>query len=179
VATLPEENPKIPNPVLCDFASQDTTAPEARLPTVAECAAHLELLEAFYHLRQQVLASTALETVLGIKPEPRTVFRNKYQGYRRGYRQEAVKLRDESFEARRAGKWPFFLSLAAARFLCWIEIIGGEFDRATSTDRAELPHLPPLGKILGQNSKYLRLTDARYLDGMACLAAQPGLVSFF
>jgi len=76
-AATSEENPKIPNPSLFDFASEGLENGNIGLPTVAECGAHLELLEAFYHIRLNVLSSTALDAALGIKPEPRITYRTK------------------------------------------------------------------------------------------------------
>ncbi|KAI1150110.1 hypothetical protein F4825DRAFT_463625 [Nemania diffusa] len=48
-----------------------------RIPSIAECAAHLELLQAFHHIRIQVQSSTKLDDVFEIKPEKRTVYRKR------------------------------------------------------------------------------------------------------
>lgn len=145
-AATSKENPKIPEPGLFDFASEDSEDDTTRLPTVAECAAHLELLEAFYHVRLKVLSSTTLDATLGIKPERRTVYRKTKRAYRRRYSIQEVKLRDDTFQERRKAKWPFYLALATARFLRWIEAVErGLHDPRVS--KGTLLYLPPIGKV--------------------------------
>jgi hypothetical protein len=141
-AATSKENPKIPDPSLFNSASEDSEIDNARLPTFTECAIHLELLEVFYNIRLKVLSSTTLDAVLGIKPEPRTVYRKKCLGYRCGYSRQEVKLRDNTFEERRKTKWPFYLALAAIRFLYWAEAVEKERDKPTASI-----HLPPIGRL--------------------------------
>ncbi|KAI1424341.1 hypothetical protein F5Y12DRAFT_785476 [Xylaria sp. FL1777] len=55
------------------FMKATSSSKESRkLPSVAECATHLELLQAFRHLRIEVQSSRRLDEVFGIKPENRT-----------------------------------------------------------------------------------------------------------
>jgi hypothetical protein len=145
-APTPKENPKIPDPNIFEFASENSGNDNTALPTVAECAAHLELLQAFCHVRDKVLSSSALDAALGIKPEPRIVYRRDYIGYRRGYRQKKVKLRDNTFQERRKAKWPFYLALAAVRFRCWADAVEKELDGPTAS-KLNLLHLPPIGRL--------------------------------
>ena len=89
--------------------------------TIVECAAHLELLEAFYTLKAKVLGSQELDSILGIVPRPKTFYRTTYRGNYRSKREvKAVKIKDTTFSARRAEKWPFFLQLAVVRFRIWL-----------------------------------------------------------
>lgn len=145
-AATSKTHPKIPEPGLFNFASEGSKIDTERLPTVAECAAHLELLEAFYHIRLRVLSSTTLDAVLGIKPEPRTVYRTTKRGYRRGYSKRAVKLRDDTFQERRKAKWLFYLALATVRFLRWIEAAEMELHES-EVSRGTLLNLPPIGRL--------------------------------
>jgi hypothetical protein len=145
-AATSKDNPKIPDPGIFDFESENSENDNTRLPTVAECAAHLKLLEALHHIYLKVSSSTTLDAVLGIKPEPRTVYRRKYLGYRRGYSWEEVKLRDDKFQERRKAKWPFYLALAATRFLAWAEAVEKELDGSMASKDRSL-HLPPIGRL--------------------------------
>jgi hypothetical protein len=145
-AAVPEENPKIPDPSLFDMTAAQPENDNTRLPTVAECASHLELLEAFYHIRLKVSSSTSLDAALGIKPEPRTVYRTTYLGYPLGYSREKVKIRDDTFLKRGMVKWPFYLELAAARFLRWVQVVKNEQDKSGVSKDKSL-HLPPIGRL--------------------------------
>ncbi|OCK78592.1 hypothetical protein K432DRAFT_435876 [Lepidopterella palustris CBS 459.81] len=169
-AATSEENPIIPDPSLFDFGSQYSEDCSTKLPTVAECAAHLELLEAFYHIRLKVLSSTALDSVLGIRPEPRTVYRKIYLGYGRGYSREEVKLRDDTFQERRKEKWSFYLALAAARFLRWTEAVEEQLDGPKGSKDNSL-HLPPIDVLmvwhaLLLNPSWFRSFEARPLKNL-------------
>jgi hypothetical protein len=143
VALRAEQNPKIPSPslFLLDAAPEISSNSHAALPAVAECAVHLELLQVFQHLSNKILSSGELDQALGIELNRRVVFRNvsKFsKGYRRYERQE-TKLRDLTFDERRKTKWPLFLSLAAARFLKWVEVV--------EEHPAEPVILPPVGML--------------------------------
>ncbi|KAI0469602.1 hypothetical protein F4859DRAFT_487203 [Xylaria cf. heliscus] len=149
-ATSLSENPKIPDPNLFKFSIDSRYVQEEarRLPSVAECAVHLELLQAFRYLRVEVLSSRKLDDAFGIKPENRTVFRKKrvYQGTGSGWVREPVKLRDDTFEKRREEKWPLYLRLAASRFLYWIAAVEAEFGRPNARDQP-LP-VPPIDVLM-------------------------------
>lgn len=141
-----KDNPKIPNPNLFEFESKTPEKDNIGLPTVGECAAHLELLQAFHRIYVKISSSAVLDTVLGINPEPRIVYRKKYLGYGKGYSKEEFKLRDESFQERRKTKWNFYLALAAARFLVWAETVEKVIDEPVTLQATSL-HLPPLGRL--------------------------------
>ena len=141
IATSVEGNPKIPDPSVFEFPSAVSVNNLTRLPVLAECAVHLELLEAFYHLRLRILSSTTLDKVLGIKPKPQKRHRRKRFGY------EQVKIRDPTFEKRRGDKWPFYLALAAARFQIWAGAIEREFGEIPIECGKGL-QLPPIGEFI-------------------------------
>ena len=137
-AAQAEQNPKIPSPSLFSFHDGDRppSKPHTALPSIAECAAHLELLQAFRHLRLQTISSEHLDKLLGIELNQRTVYRKVKKGYHH-YEHQQVKLRDLTFDERRETKWSLLLSLAAVRFLKWVEAI--------EKDQAEPVFLPPIG----------------------------------
>lgn len=89
------------------------------IPSVGECATHLLLLEAFYNFRAQILQSTELDSLFGIVPSPRTVYRTAITI--RGRQVDAVKLKDTTFADRRKVKWMFFRGMAAVRFQVWLQ----------------------------------------------------------
>ena len=107
-AKTPGEQPVIPKPEIFD-ALHHPAADLAALPTTAECAVHLQLLEKFVALKQKILTSNALDRALAIVPKDKLVA----QG---GKRQRQA---DDTFKARQAVKWPIFVRIAAARFLKW------------------------------------------------------------
>lgn len=130
--------PEIPKSSLFKGLSEHVTASSIALPTIAQCAVHLELLQAFWALRRKIESSTDLDHVLDIKPEKRTVYRRNYSNY--SGNREPVELKDENFGKRRASKWPFYLAIAAARFLQWVDVV------EKSLTKGEELHLPPLGQ---------------------------------
>ncbi|KAI0096242.1 hypothetical protein GGR51DRAFT_543907 [Nemania sp. FL0031] len=137
------DNPTIPDPSLFGFHIEISEKDgQNKLPTLAECATHLELLQAFRHIRTQIQSSTRLDDVFGIKPETRTVYRKRrvYQGYRSSWVREEVKLGDNTFEKRREVKWPLYLKLAAARFLSWAAVVEEVFSQpSTPTHSLRVP----------------------------------------
>ncbi|KIN07111.1 hypothetical protein OIDMADRAFT_139763 [Oidiodendron maius Zn] len=163
-ATRSKANPKIPDPGLFDFKPEASENDNTRLPSVAECAAHLELLEAFHHIYLKVSSSTALDNVLGIKPKKRTVYRKKYLGYRRGHSREEVKLRDTTFQERRKAKWPLYLTLAATRFLAWAEVAEKELEGLIPSKDSSL-HLPPIDVLMVWHSLLLNPRWFRSFEG--------------
>ncbi|GJN86593.1 hypothetical protein PLIIFM63780_010174 [Purpureocillium lilacinum] len=141
------EKPSVPDKRIFRSLSSTTS-----LPTVAQCAVHLELLELFYALRSQIISSTNLDDTFGLEMNNRTVYRRKYDATQRKYVNKPVKLRDATWDGRRKLKWTWYLELAAGRFLVWAVAV----DRAVSasasqgSDKADvpLPHLPPLDVLM-------------------------------
>ncbi|KAK2747975.1 hypothetical protein FQN57_001566 [Myotisia sp. PD_48] len=138
----PKEEPKIPAPAIFeDEALQETgICPVAerviQLPTAAECAVHLELLETFYVLRQRVLKSDSIDKTFGIYP---------IHQLRTGVQGDTKKLKDETLWTRRQVKWQKYLILAVARFLTWCR----RLDQLPENEmRISEENLPPLDVIL-------------------------------
>ncbi|KAK0640824.1 hypothetical protein B0T16DRAFT_460967 [Cercophora newfieldiana] len=105
------EEPAIPAPEIFQHeppaADKDSTS---RIPTISECAIHLELLEAFFVLREKVLRSDDIDKAMGISRNRET---------KAGYNGDTKTLKDTTFEKRRLEKWPKFVEFAVVRFLGW------------------------------------------------------------
>ncbi|KAI1111527.1 hypothetical protein F5Y14DRAFT_424851 [Nemania sp. NC0429] len=148
---LPSDHPTIPDPSLFKFGVNpgDTREESRRLPTIAECATHLELLQAFRHIRTEIESSSRLDHVFGIEQEPRTVYRKRvvYSGWTSSRVREPVKLKDDSFKKRREEKWPLYLRIAASRFLSWVVAVEEYFSEPTRKSEQSL-HLPPLDVLM-------------------------------
>ncbi|ERF76412.1 hypothetical protein EPUS_06970 [Endocarpon pusillum Z07020] len=158
------QEPLIPSPDT--FGQLESPAPPATpapdpsplLPTVAECAVHLELLETFYVLRQRILKSETLDTVFDLKENPREVTR------RDGTK---LRLKDTTLWTRREQKWHKYLELAVVRFLAWWK----SAPCATAATRNSHPtfleeRLPPLDVIMVWHAALLNPATfkSRYRD---------------
>lgn len=106
------------------------------LPNMAQCAAHLELLQAINHIRREVLNSKDLDAILDIKPEKRTV--------RQRYSQKRIEVKDPRFAQKRQAKWPFYVKLGVARFFLWLKKMEQTLT-SNKNEVLELPTCPPLG----------------------------------
>ena len=140
-AATEAEQPIIPNPkVFCSLAenlidgASRTKIKTNDIPTVGECAVHLELLEAFLVLKTRVLQSNVIDRAFGIAAPA-------------GKRINLKTLRER--------KWKGYVAIAVIRFEKWWQNI----DRVLSTARKEaespdtrpeltISTLPPLGKNL-------------------------------
>lgn len=142
-AKTPGEQPVIPKPEIFD-GLHHTTADLAALPTIAECAVHLQLLEKFVALKQKILTSNALDRALAIIPEDKLVA----QG---GKRQRRA---DETFKAQQAVKWPIFVRIAAARFVRWWGTYSPMLRAQDNRLRVTEISLPPLGRLLWLRWKF-------------------------
>jgi hypothetical protein len=106
------------------------------IPTIAECAVHLELLEAFLVLKTKVIQSNAIDRAFGIA--------------------EASKKKTKTnLKLLRERKWKGYISLAVIRFEKWWQSIDQVLVAAGKTTGSldTAPHftpstLPPLGKHL-------------------------------
>lgn len=142
----------IPNPTLFNHlttppASQSVTSP----PTVSQCAAHLQLLEAIHNLNNEVIKTDRLNVSLGIKPGRKKVWCRQYVGarYRVGgaYKHVEVMKKDLTFPERSKRKWTLFLNLAAVRFKLWAPKIEALMrSNSSPPSQTVLPHLPPIGR---------------------------------
>ncbi|KAK2808172.1 hypothetical protein FQN50_004913 [Emmonsiellopsis sp. PD_5] len=117
------------------------------LPTVSECAVHLELLQALYMLRRQVLQSKSLDDSFEIVPQPKTVKRYTYG--QRGRVSHKVKIRDATYADRRKTKWLAFVDFAVMRFIHWLEIADAELSQGKSEGDDDVNLIvPPLGECV-------------------------------
>ena len=159
-----KEEPVIPAPHIFQslLEPSDSKGNANTVPTVGECAAHLELLEAFHTLKAKVLGSEELDSILGIVPHPKTVYRTTltYGPYYRSRREvKAVRIKDATFAGRRKEKWPFFVQLAVVRFRIWLEkadLALKEPSPESSLDAATRvlsSVLPPLGTFSSSQMK--------------------------
>ena len=134
------EEPIIPAPKIFQSLSETAQLNDLTLlPSIADCAVHLELLQVLYTLRRKVLQSTALDETFDIKPQPREVWR----GY--GHNRRQVKIKDSTFAERRKAKWPGFISCAVVRFLEWLKTADASLG-AEGASSKQSRRLPPLGK---------------------------------
>ena len=124
----------IPKPDIFSFPTQPL---DADLPSNAECAAHLELLEAFFVVRQTVIKSKPLDEVYGTKPVHKTVTRR--DGSDR-------KLKDDEWWNTRQVKWTRYLELAVARFDAWHRHI--QKSDVSSSLQITNATLPPLDVLM-------------------------------
>ena len=131
--------PVIPAPSLF----QGLSAPPGNvtdLPSVSECAAHLELLEAIHSLRKEVMSTTRLDEAMGLPAASRKVWRREL--FRVRWEHRPYDILDPEYPEKAEGKWNLFLSVAVFRFEMWAEKSNELMRESGNTD---LPHLPPLG----------------------------------
>lgn len=134
------------------FRCLPTTDPGPKaLPTASECAVHLEMLEVFRALRDAVIQSNELDKAFGISPQKKVRYRKKREGWK--YVAVPVEIRDPAWEDRRKLKWKYYLSIAAARFHMWINLVNEHLGKAAvgAPPLKELL-LPPLGECLAPYS---------------------------
>ncbi|KAH8173604.1 glycine-rich domain-containing protein-like domain-containing protein [Sarocladium implicatum] len=153
-----EPRPKIPSPDLFNFndrtppTSPTIKAPSSpsddssstsngfnQLPNVADCAAHLELLEVFYIIRQKILVSKKIDDAMDIHPKKVT---------KTGKKGDTKTLKDSTFWTRRQEKWNRYLEFAAVRFLAWSKALTSK-DVVSKGPGPRVPKvLPPLDILM-------------------------------
>lgn len=144
-ANSPAEEPEIPAPSLFQFdepvvgESSDSTIAKFRLPSVAECAAHLELLEAFYVIHQQILVSTEIDTAMELKPN---------RERKTGHKGDTKDLKDPKWWETRQIKWDRYLEFATLRFLAWRDLLSFSDVTKTPQGSLSLKQLPPLDVLM-------------------------------
>ncbi|KAK2753763.1 hypothetical protein FQN55_000126 [Onygenales sp. PD_40] len=129
------------------------------LPTVSECAVHLELLQALYMLRRRVLQSKDLDNSFEIVPHPKTVKQYTYsQGRRTSF--QKVKIKDATYVDRRKSKWPAFVDFAVMRFIHWVEIADAELLKGKNEGDDDVNLIvPPLDILMVWHSFLLNPRD--------------------
>ncbi|KAF5611409.1 uncharacterized protein FSUBG_2241 [Fusarium subglutinans] len=143
LAVKPEDFPVIPDPGIFEFTTPISVKNEPSrrrmtldlaLPTLSECAAHLEFLETLFILRQKILVSKELDDVMQTKPVRET---------KTGAQGDEKTLKDEKLWERRQAKWPKFVELATVRFLAWRKHFNKSSAREITRD-----NLPPLDILM-------------------------------
>ncbi|KAF4966663.1 hypothetical protein FSARC_5652 [Fusarium sarcochroum] len=143
-----DENPVIPNP---DTFSELDDLHEDNLPTPAQCAVHLELLEVFHALRIKIIDSKDIDNAFDLGEETKTVYRRKFVKGLRKYVNEAATVRNQRWEKKRDKKWTWYLGEAAQRFYVW----------ATHYDRWMVSEMPKSDSDDGESG--ISMTDASWL----------------
>ncbi|KAF5666356.1 hypothetical protein FHETE_6240 [Fusarium heterosporum] len=111
-----DENPVIPRPAIFDLVED---LHKDNLPSPAQCAVHLELLEVFHALRIRVIDSKALDEVFNLGEATKKVYRRRFvKGLNKRVNEE-ITVRNAVWENNRDNKWTFYLGRAAKRFLEW------------------------------------------------------------
>ena len=120
------------------------------LPTVAQCAVHLELLEVIFALKHRVLSSNALDRTFALKPDQRSVYASTLRrtDFFRVPRNRA------KFAEHWKVKWEFFVQAAAARFEAWWDEKSLQYHLQVEEEKKQRTgyitdaNLPPLGWYL-------------------------------
>ncbi|KAL3432071.1 hypothetical protein BDV09DRAFT_135571 [Aspergillus tetrazonus] len=150
----------IPDPTLFkDINTVDHGSPI--LPSISECAIHLEMLEAFHTLLHEVIHSPQLDVAFNISPQPTTKYRVKRDTRRSRNRQvETVSIADSRFPERRKQKWTHFLHIAATRFRQWIQVVDTHLEMAQLGSHApRYLLLPPLDVLMIWHAFLLNCDD--------------------
>ncbi|GIJ86994.1 hypothetical protein Asppvi_005893 [Aspergillus pseudoviridinutans] len=157
------EEPAIPSPSLfTSLVPYENQRDRNALPTVGQCAVHLELLEVFFALRSKIINSTQLDNTFGIKINNGIVHRKEYDRRKRKYIYKPYKLRDNTWQARRREKWSYFLSIAVQRFKMWIRKANDTVDGSGLSENTRLPFLPPLDVLMVWHACLLNPVDFDY-----------------
>jgi hypothetical protein len=166
LAQTEDEIPKIPDQELFNSLEE---AYGQQIPSIGQCAAHLELLQALYTIRTKVLSSEKIDKSFGIIPIPQIRIRGK------GTRTTKVKIKDPTFVKRRQQKWPIYINLAVVRFEKWLSEMSRTLHQTVDDSKSfDLPHLPPLGMVL-QIGRII--TDlSRCSHGLAFIPAEPEIL---
>lgn len=133
-STQPEDQPLIPDPNIFDSGESQIDKTSAVLPRISECAVHLELLETFFVLRQNVFISKSIDKAMDIKPNRET---------KTGFQGDTKTFKDETLWHRRQKKWTKYVECATIRFLAW----RADFNKSGNTVITDAT-LPPLDVIM-------------------------------
>ena len=142
---------QIPVPTIFDNLKLEHTNDnevDTVIPSLARCAVHLELLEAFKLLQETVIKSNQLDVLFDTLPEKHYTTGSRYE-YRGGryVRQrrllKPIKKHDRNYQER---KWVKFVGYAYSRFSIWAA--GIDKDPAAIAKggrRLSASFIPPLG----------------------------------
>ena len=147
-----KEEPQIPVPTVFDSLKLERTNKnevDTAVPSLARCAVHLELLEAFKLLQETVIKSNQLDVLFDTLPEKYYITMSRYRGgryFRQRTLLKPIKKHDSSYQERRKAKWAKFVDYAFNRFSIWAAGI----DRSPAAiakggRRLAAKFVPPLG----------------------------------
>lgn len=153
VAKSHAEEPEIPSPAIFDILDGNVKrgTADGSIPSVAQCAVHLELLEAFKVLRETVLKSNQLDVLFDTLPIK--TYTTQYTYRRRRYvprkrLRKPLKESDTTYFERRHAKWTAFANYAFQRFSIWAGCIERTAGATARKRRHLIPSLvPPLGEL--------------------------------
>lgn len=130
---------EIPSPSIFNFdqTQNGADAGSHRLPSPAECATHLELLQTFYVLRQRIIISEEIDKSFNIQP---------IRVVKTGRRGDKKTLKDDTLADRRQVKWTRYVEFAVIRFLAWKENL--PLEKTGAETRPVLQRLPPLDVLM-------------------------------
>lgn len=154
--TAPNEyqlQPHVPSPAIFETpetAQTDKDEHSNMLPSIAQCAIHLELLERFKLLQETVIKSNQLDVLFDTLPRKKYTISYIYNS--RGRKVlgrkilRPIKAHDSTFQERRKEKWTRFVDEAYSRFSTWVVSINDNL-KISGKDGDELdPKLvPPIG----------------------------------
>ncbi|KAM0561292.1 hypothetical protein ACHAPJ_003171 [Fusarium lateritium] len=115
-AATMDENPVIPSP---DTFNELDDLHQDNLPTPAQCAVHLELLEVFHALRIKIIDSKIIDKTFDLGEETKIIYRRKWVKGLNKYVNEGHRVRNPRWEDKRDKKWTWYLGEAAQRFYVW------------------------------------------------------------
>lgn len=152
------EEPRIPAASLFQTLAgpQDEEAAKGRhasplldMPSVGECAVHLELLEVFFAVRTRIINSSELDNTFDVKNKPRTVYRREIDRKTAKYTDVPHQIKDTNWPQRRRSKWIYYLHIAVGRFMFWARSADAAIKLSSkSGSSSTLVHIPPFGEFL-------------------------------
>ena len=116
---------QIPLPTIFDgleFERMNKDEADIVVPSLAICAVHLELLEAFKLLRETVIKSNQLDVLFDTLPVKHYTTVSRYRGGRYVRQRtllKPIKNYDRSYQERRNAKWVKAVDHASNRFSIW------------------------------------------------------------
>lgn len=149
VGKMYEVKPNVPDPTIFSGLKLKRTnkdGEDTAIPSLAQCAVHLELLEAYKLLQEKVIKSNHLDVLFDTLPEKRYRTVSQYRGGRYVSRKillKPIKDYDPAFQEGRKAKWMGFVNNAFLRFSTWATTISKSPNAFAKRLADDL--IPPLG----------------------------------
>ncbi|KAI4261390.1 MAG: hypothetical protein L6R42_003413 [Xanthoria sp. 1 TBL-2021] len=122
-----QQQAHVPSPAIFETPESAHTDEDKRsnmLPSIAQCAIHLELLECFKLLQKTVIKSNQLDVLFDTLPRKKFTTSYIYNSRGRGVPGRRllrpIKAHDSTFQERRKEKWTRFIHKAYCRFSTWV-----------------------------------------------------------